>query len=340
MDFSIFTNWNEMAINEFHVNPTIFIFLMILTAPLLWFGLFWILKELYLMKKEKAGVYNLLIAVAFYLFFWALPYLYVIIYGENLPLIFWILFISFVIISLFLTYIKIKQKIINDKSNSSNFVWYLYSKGYDSLNHFRPYKELLDKVAEKLDIEDGDLIINYGCGTNNFEHQMMKVRKAKFVCLDYSESMMQYAKRKCPTCEYVQIDLKNNKYSAEKKFSKALSVNLIYNLSDLDLFFTGVRDNLKKEGIFVMTTSVKDGFGDLIKEHFNGIKTKELLKTILHILPFFYITLINVYLDRKFKGNFYTESFLKRKLESNGFKVLSSEVCYGGINTLIVAKAK
>lgn len=339
MDFSVFTDWNEMAINEFHVNPTVFVILMIITAPLLWFGLFWILRELYQIKKKGSGVYNLLIAVAFYLFFWALPYLYVIIYGENLPLIFWILFTSFIFISGLATYIKVKNS-SKVKTNSGNYVWRLYSKGYDALNHFRPYKKLIDNVIENLGLVTGENVINYGCGTNNLEDIVLKQKKVNFTCLDYSESMMAYAKTKCPKCNYVHIDLKKDTFKENNKFDKAVSVNLVYNLNDLDLFFSGVRFNLKKGGRFIITTSVKDGFGTLIKDHFKNISVIDFLKTFYYIFPFIYITIINIYLDRKFKGNFYSEKYLKDSLESNGFRVLSAEPCYGGINILIIAEAK
>ncbi|MDD3679192.1 MAG: hypothetical protein PHT36_03045, partial [Patescibacteria group bacterium] len=100
-----------------------------------------------------------------------------------------------------------------------------------------------------------------------------------------------------------------------------------------------VRGNLKIGGIFVVSTSINDGFGTLIKDHFKNIGLKDFVVSIVLIPLFLFVLLINIYLDKKYRKNFYKEPLLINKLKKNGFRIIKNFECYGGINTLIIAEA-
>ena len=51
--------------------------------------------------------------------------------------------------------------------NASLF-WDIYAKLYDTLNLLQPYRDLHRQVLESLDLKDGELILDAGCGTGNF----------------------------------------------------------------------------------------------------------------------------------------------------------------------------
>ena len=111
MDFNLFKIWHDLAVNTYNVDPAIFIFLMIVTAPLLWFGTFWIIKELIAIKNKKKDKKDGLIeALIFYLIFWALPYVYILFWGQGIPLWFWIIFFGWLALSLYLFKNKLKEK--------------------------------------------------------------------------------------------------------------------------------------------------------------------------------------------------------------------------------------
>lgn len=46
--------------------------------------------------------------------------------------------------------------------------WEKYFKTYDLLNSIKPYQSLLDMVYSLLNLEDGDKVLEAGCGTGNF----------------------------------------------------------------------------------------------------------------------------------------------------------------------------
>ncbi|MDD3679064.1 MAG: class I SAM-dependent methyltransferase, partial [Patescibacteria group bacterium] len=195
------------------------------------------------------------------------------------------------------TYDEIFQRNTGNNKASNKIVWLIYSKVYDLLMYFKPYKNLLEVTVDSLKIKKDDKLINYGCGTGNLEKILKRDGFQNVLSLDFSPSMLNVAKKKCPECEYVQIDLQKEKYNQAIKFDKAVSVNVIYNLDDLDHFFSGVRGNLKIGGIFVVSTSINDGFGTLIKDHFKNIGLRDFVVSIVLIPLFLFVLLINIYLD-------------------------------------------
>jgi len=50
----------------------------------------------------------------------------------------------------------------------NSLFWDIYAKLYDTLNLLQPYRDLHRQVLESLDLKDGELILDAGCGTGNF----------------------------------------------------------------------------------------------------------------------------------------------------------------------------
>jgi hypothetical protein len=114
MDFNFIQSWHNLAVNEYHVNPTVFIVIMVVTTPLFWLGWAWIIKEIIALKKSRdKDPKKLIQSIVFYLIIWVAPYAYVIIFGKNLPVKFWIIFGTILTVSAFLVYRKIRNALNN-----------------------------------------------------------------------------------------------------------------------------------------------------------------------------------------------------------------------------------
>lgn len=122
MSFDIFKIYHDLAVNTYHVDPKIFIVLMILSVPFYYWGFYKIGKEALKFKElknknKKLELKDLFSDKGFSFgltinrLAWVLPYAYVIFWGENIPLWFWVVFFGWIIFSGYLFYIKIKKMV-------------------------------------------------------------------------------------------------------------------------------------------------------------------------------------------------------------------------------------
>lgn len=223
---------------------------------------------------------------------------------------------------------------------NNNYLWKIYSIFYDSLLRFLPYNKLLNDILDEAKVGDDEKVLDLGSGTGNLEKLSLdRGEKASFCCVDNSSEMLSISKKKCENIILSKYDINNPKLPFNAgQFSKILSVNVIYNVEDIDTLFKEINRILIKNGYFVFSTSVKQGIRPVIVEHLKMMNFKYLFISILYIPVWLFVILINVFIDRKYKHYFYSENTLINSLESNGFKVISNHKCYGGLNRLIKAK--
>lgn len=104
LDFIINTKKN-IQIN-YGINSSLFLFLYLVTWPLFYLAIAWTTASF--LKKESFSRSTFKLIITFII--WISPYLYLIIYGKNLPLIFYIILFSFLSVSCI---IMIRRKIKN-----------------------------------------------------------------------------------------------------------------------------------------------------------------------------------------------------------------------------------
>lgn len=116
------TYW-QLAENTYHVNPLIFVILMTASVPPYYWGWFALAKETvdfgkrYKNKQNGLKITDILTEKGFLLPLtinraaWVMPYIYVIFWGKNIPLWFWIVFFGWICLSSYLFWNKLKQKI-------------------------------------------------------------------------------------------------------------------------------------------------------------------------------------------------------------------------------------
>ncbi|KKQ94922.1 MAG: hypothetical protein UT66_C0004G0029 [candidate division CPR2 bacterium GW2011_GWC1_39_9] len=123
MNLNIIKNYNDLAVNTYHVNPKVFIFLMILSVPFYYWGWLAIGTEIVRFKKryyvEKKGKISDIFfekkfsrALVINRIAWAAPYIYVILFGSNIPLWFWFLFFGWIIFGSYLFSLRLKKMIV------------------------------------------------------------------------------------------------------------------------------------------------------------------------------------------------------------------------------------
>lgn len=120
-------NFRYLAVNVYHVDPAIFIFLMMLSIPPYYWGWYALAREAidfrkrYKDKRHHLRVTDILSEKGFLLPLainrsaWVMPYVYVIFWGENIPPWFWFLFFGWIFLSSHLFWNKLKQK-LKDKA--------------------------------------------------------------------------------------------------------------------------------------------------------------------------------------------------------------------------------
>jgi len=114
---SYIANMTSLAVNTYHVNPNIFLLIYIISIPIFYIAIYFIAKELMAIKKEHGKITAKHFLYEEALSFWMIvllldylaPYLYIAIFGENLPTWVWaviIIVVSLSIFSLFNRFIK------------------------------------------------------------------------------------------------------------------------------------------------------------------------------------------------------------------------------------------
>lgn len=232
--------------------------------------------------------------------------------------------------------------------------WNIYSYFYDlGLKVWLPYHELLRDLLGALKIEDGDYILDAGCGTGYLILEILKSNKRdlKIEGVDASSQMLRYAKKRCsrfPNVSIKQADLNKTILYQNEYFDKIVSCNVVYSLNNPEDVFKEFYRVLKKGGILVIANPKPDSEGKLL---FQGqIKMlKELTPrrerfsyTALFILlsPISLVIMImNKIIDKKAKKgelHFLSKEELGNGLKEAGFRDIQFFPAYADQDFLVV----
>lgn len=117
------------------------------------------------------------------------------------------------------------------------------------------------KTDEFLQVSEGDLVLDIACGNGNYS-EWMAAKGAKVVAFDYSEKMVELAKRrrtsyadriKFSVCDAADSDALMRLSLPNEKFSKAVANMAIMDISDIVPLFKSVAELLSFNGIFVFS---------------------------------------------------------------------------------------
>lgn len=124
MPFDFLENIRAEAVGTYHVDPVIFIWIYLLTVLPNWFSTFLMIRSGYRCYKEKNKniklfrigdlfsrgdfLFGFILAIAT----WAAPYLYVLFWGENLPVWVYIVFAVLLLLMPYLIFRKVRKGIV------------------------------------------------------------------------------------------------------------------------------------------------------------------------------------------------------------------------------------
>jgi ubiquinone/menaquinone biosynthesis C-methylase UbiE len=160
-------------------------------------------------------------------------------------------------------------------SDATRF-WDIYSHTYDAVRFAIPYGQLLDALAEALALEDGMTVLDLGCATGNVEERLAEDQAGICVTgVDYSESMLRRARRKCerfPKVGFVRADLAEPLPFPDASFDRVLANNVLYALPGRSALLAEARRVLRPGGLLVLSDpKAGASIRELVRAHFAAI---------------------------------------------------------------------
>jgi ubiquinone/menaquinone biosynthesis C-methylase UbiE len=220
-------------------------------------------------------------------------------------------------------------------------LWSTYSRVYDGLLGFWPYRNLLQQTVRELDLDRARSLLDVGCGTGNLLLCVQRVAPdVRATGVDASPSMLRQARRKLAAhgggVELVDADAVAHLATVPSgSVDRIAAVNVLYALDDRARFWREVRRALAPGGVAVVTTSTRGGSASIIREHLDHERWSTLVRP--RLVAVFVVDALISLLARASHFEFPPDETLVAEAESNGMKVLRTARAYGGVNLLITA---
>lgn len=211
--------------------------------------------------------------------FWALfvtyrliiiaPYAVYLLFGRNIPTTLNAIIISILVFGIVLSLLRFTGGDILIR-----MLWWIYGFVYDGLNYFFPYRNLLALTFEALKLNDGQTVLDLGCGTGNLSDLILRHNAVNLTGVDGSSSMLRRAKRKLKSkslqsgAELIEADIITYLHSVKPAtFDRIAMVNVVYAVVDRTILWEECLRVLKPGGLIIATTSDRDGSKSIIAEH-------------------------------------------------------------------------
>lgn len=237
-----------------------------------------------------------------------------------------------------------------------------YMLAYDKTTAtFVPYREMLSRIVELLEIKGGELVIDLGAGTGNLSIAVEQ-KGAKVISVDCSPEANEIHKSKNPQASIleVNIDRSDDKLGfipmPDHSIDRVCAANLWTYIRNRSTLYTEIKRLLKPDGLFVLAVE-REGYSPLqiLKDHLSKEYHRYLREGDLPLtaLVRVYTDFISKYEDllttaeetKKLMrgiaaGDYvvFTEKGIIEELEGNRFKVLLSEIAYAA--QAIIVKAR
>ncbi|MDF0556767.1 class I SAM-dependent methyltransferase [Kamptonema sp. UHCC 0994] len=161
------------------------------------------------------------------------------------------------------------QTMLNTMLGDSKLIYPKYSMGLwekGALNLEQSQSQMIDDVIEKLDIKDGDEILDFGCGWGCVPNYILsKFPNVRFTGLNLSHEQCEYIRHKMQDPEshlssgrftLYEGDLNDAKF--ETKFDKILSIGVFCHVGNLTKSFQKLASFLKENGkVFIHIITVR-----------------------------------------------------------------------------------
>ncbi len=221
------------------------------------------------------------------------------------------------------------------------FFWNLYARVYDTLLVLKPYRKMLDGVADSLGLPAGAAVLDAGCGTGNLTCALHR-RGYSVTALDFSTTMLGRARSKLDRVEFLRGDLCRELPFASHSFDAVTSSNVLYTLPDPGFALAEFCRILRPGGRLVLTNPVPQCRAEAVLEQdwkeANLLGRLRLLAVSPAILAL--IVFNRILLTPERRASFYTPSAeqLTAKLEAAGFQVERLSPVYSEQSWMVLAQ--
>lgn len=126
------------------------------------------------------------------------------------------------------------------------------SKIYDSVREGDMFT--INRIIQEGRITPTSKVLEIGCGTGNYTELIFKVTNAKIYGLDRSTGMLEKARAKNPSINYLEGDATYLNSFAGQKFDVVYMIDVIHHIKDIDTMFKNIFRILKDDGsLFIFT---------------------------------------------------------------------------------------
>ncbi len=293
-----FTSWASTIQSSYGVNPWIFIVIYLATLPFTWWLFFLIVFSLKDKKYSKAGYFIVLELILL-----ALPYLYLLIYMQNIH---WLIRVA-VVILIFWSFVSLRKRLLRKQND-----WDDIAKDYDSISNIsKAHKEKIGYVSELATKNSPKTILDLGCGSGVIEKKLDEMGyRGEVTSLDSSEEMLKIAKKhsyKNFKPNFIYQDLNAQLPFREEKFDSIIMVNVLFCLRDQKSFLESVNKLLTTDGSFVLVNPKPiPTTANFFSEHFKGLnlvgKIREIGRVIINIPGLIHLLVFQNKLDSQEKN--------------------------------------
>jgi ubiquinone/menaquinone biosynthesis C-methylase UbiE len=165
---------------------------------------------------------------------------------------------------------------LKGKEGFSSNESFLFKKGNDIYDDF--YAEIYDylvlnihkndyeikQIINETDLNSKSIVLDIGCG-NGHHVSKLSEEKLQIVGLDISESMIQKAKEKYPSLNFIKGDVLNENLFKNNTFTHILCLYFtIYYFQDKDIFFRNCMDWLMPGGFLIVHIVNREKFDPIL----------------------------------------------------------------------------
>jgi ubiquinone/menaquinone biosynthesis C-methylase UbiE len=196
---------------------------------------------------------------------------------------------------------------------------------------------MVERVVATLKSTRINRVLDLGCGTGNVEQRLQK-NHAEIIGVDSSEQMLERARRKCPQVDFRLQDLNERLRFEDEAFDAVISVHSLYLLNDMGFALSEIKRVLRPNGRLILVHPLPRGMGPFVRSHLASGDLVRIAASILQLPRLVSLFSSGKEVEATRKGNFLEETELRHLLTSAGLNPTESEVTYGGLSTLIVAR--
>lgn len=336
-------DWLANIEKTYSVNPIIFAVLYFGTFIPCWYFVFKIISTI-----GKKDFNKLILYSSIELFLLVLPYLYVLIFGRNFPYWVYIILVLLVALSVVSGFKTITKKL--KKENKSQVLWDFYSYFYNvSISSSNIHKEMYSNIIKLLNPKKGNHILDAGCGSGQFEDQIIDSRYSgvKINAIDFSGNMLRHAKKNSQIV-FQQLDLNNPLPFKDQYFDSVIAISVIFTLPRLEYSLKELKRVLKKGGELIIVEPKPDfNMSELTKAQIKALANVPLYRKILFYLNliiklpiFFVLFVINTIMNRWAKVGYYhylSEEEILKIFKKLNIRVVKTTSILAQQNNLIIA---